>query len=76
MARSKWLIIATIWLVSLVIVGTYAQQTPANPPNLITGPDLGFSIETHKNGVIHGRLMVRLKGEWVPVGGGPYLLSK
>jgi hypothetical protein len=68
-----WLIVGVVWLASLVLVGslTYAQvvQVPANPPNLITGADLGFQIEGKQNDRIMGRLMVRVKGQWLPVGG-------
>jgi hypothetical protein len=74
MTIRTWLFVAAIWLVSLVAVGslTYAQAPipPANPPNIITGTDLGFVIEQQKGGLVFGQLMVRVDGQWRPVGGG------
>lgn len=67
------LIVAAVWLVSLGAVGslTYAQA-PLKPviPNMITGTDLGFVIEQQKGGLVFGQLMVRVDGQWRPVGGG------
>jgi hypothetical protein len=54
--------------VSLAAVGSITsaqalQPAPA-PPNMITGPDLGFVVEHQKGGIAFGQLMVRVDGQW------------
>jgi hypothetical protein len=74
-----WSVVVIVWLVSLVAVGrlTYAQaQAPANPANMVTGSDIGFVVEGEKDGRVSGRWMIRVKGQWLPVGGGGLFPAK
>ena len=70
MTLRAWLVVATLWLLSLAAVGsiTYAQAQ-TTPPNLVSGSDVGFVVEGQKNNQVSGRLMVRVQGKWLPVGG-------
>lgn len=38
--------------------------TPATP-TLLSGSDVGFRVEGQKGDAVTGRLMVRVKGQWV-----------
>lgn len=68
MTIRAWTFLGVLWLVSLVAVGsiTYAQslQPAPAPPNMITGPDLGFVVEHQKGGIAFGQLIVRVDGQW------------
>ncbi len=48
-------------------------QAPPEPQTtnegIISGPDLGFRVDGRDRRGITGTLMVRIKGQWVPVGG-------
>jgi hypothetical protein len=65
--------IAVLWLVSLVIVGALsasaAQQLPFPPserlPEIISGNDVGFRIERTRDGILTGKIVVRVNGRWV-----------
>ena len=75
--------IAAAWIVSLVGVGVWAQQSGApervparvlqageNIGEIITGPDVGFQRVAAPNtppGKIIGKLMVRVNGVWLEV---------
>ena len=68
------LLLGSVFLAMLMLVSSGSAQSPANPPNLVTGSDIGFLVEGQmKDRSVNGRWMVRVKGEWVPVGGGPGL---
>lgn len=68
------MLLGSVCLALLMLVSSGAAQAPVNPPNLITGSDIGFMVEGQmKDRSVNGRWMVRVKGEWVPVGGGPGL---
>ena len=62
------MMLGSVLLAMLMLVSSHAQA-PANPPNLLTGSDIGFIVEGQKNDRVSGRWMVRVKGEWLPVGG-------
>jgi hypothetical protein len=70
-------LLGSVFLVMLMLVSSHAQ-TPANPPNilsgppnLLSGPDIGFQVVDQQGGRVLGRWMVRVKGQWMPVGGVP-----
>ena len=76
MSARIWMVVAAVWMLSLMGVVTYTQaQAPAPPPqssappNIITGQDIGFVIESDNRGMLTGRWMVRVRGQWRPVGG-------
>jgi hypothetical protein len=60
--------LASVFLAMLMLASSHAQA-PANPPNLLTGPDIGFMVDGQQNDRVSGRWMVRVKGQWLPVGG-------
>ena len=65
----RWVLIATLWLLSVVAAGTFVYaQVRMGESNIISGPDLGFAVEQQKNGIAYGQLMVRVKGQWMPAG--------
>jgi hypothetical protein len=75
----KSIVVATVWLLSLVAVAGWAQRPePVRPPVIvdgmpmgpvITGSDLGFQrvvgVPGHKGAVV-GRWLVRVDGQWMP----------
>ena len=74
--RSR-LVVATLWLLSLVFVGTLAagQHLGFNPleePIVVSGDDIGFRVEGYVGDFPGGPLVIRLNGEWVePKSPGP-----
>lgn len=67
---------AFVMIVAALVAGgawAHAQQAPyqmlpPTPPNIRTGADIGFRVDSTKNGKAIGRLVVRLKsGDWVDV---------
>jgi len=66
----RWLVIGTLWLVSVVVAGVVGfAQTPALPPKVVSGADLGFVLEGQHSGKAMGHFVVKLNGQWLPVGG-------
>jgi len=67
----KRMVIATLWPLSLVVVGVFAHaQVEPQPitPTVLSGSDLGFRVTGHRNGRPVGNLVVRAKnGDWVLV---------
>lgn len=64
-------VIATVWATAQ----TQAPKPPSDriplnrmdlvAPTVISGSDLGFRIESHRNNIPVGKLVVRIKGVWV-----------
>ena len=52
--------------------GRIPFQPPLNAPTVIAGNDLGFRVESTRDGVPVGKLVVRVNGKWVEaqLGGG------
>lgn len=80
------LIVLTVFLV-VAAVWTSAQvtrppsETGLKPmdlvaPTVISGSDLGFRIESNKDNVPVGRLVVRINGRWVDAQAGTSEISK
>ena len=64
------ILMATLWIVSLVVVGSIAtaQTLPrqrADPAPVISGADLGFKPEGWMGKARTGTWVVRINGEWV-----------
>jgi hypothetical protein len=66
------------WAISLVLVGIFASAQaplpqppirdtfpPLNAPKIIAGNDLGFRVESTRDGIPVGKLVVRVDGKWV-----------
>ena len=65
---AKWCALAVGWVLSLVAVAAWAQQTRSNVPVVISGGDVGFRVEAWDGSVPTGRWVVRsplAPGEWV-----------
>ena len=47
------------------------------PPTILSGTDVGFRVEGRKGDHVFGTLMVRIGGQWFPVGasGRPFPLT-
>jgi hypothetical protein len=63
--------LVAIWVGSLVAVAALAgaqvqrQIIPLATPVVLSGPDVGFRVEGQAGSVPTGRLVIRVKGEWV-----------
>jgi len=66
---------AAIFVAAIVIASwSYAQGTTAQlkqlqgvEPEVVSGADIGFRIQGHRNGKPVGTLVVRVNGEWQEV---------
>jgi hypothetical protein len=59
-------VMALLWILSLVIVGTITTaQTRRDPAPIISGADIGFRPEGWQGKARTGMWMVRVNGEWV-----------
>jgi hypothetical protein len=81
MGLRKQLIIAALWVTSLVVAGIWVRaQVPLPPreprpapsqseptPTVISGNDLGFRVEGRKGGIPTGRFVVRINGQWTEI---------
>ena len=74
--RSRVNLIAVILVIVAAVWVTAQTQVPKAPPDLlnrmdlvaptvISGSDLGFRIESNKDNIPVGKLVVRIKGVWV-----------
>jgi hypothetical protein len=63
--------LAVLWIVSLFVVSSIAKAQvfeipqPLPEPKILSGPDVGFRVESDLRGVPVGRLVVRIDGKWV-----------
>jgi hypothetical protein len=66
------LVIITSILGTLLMAGVlvHAQAVRPQPPTVISGPDLGFRVDSRKGNVPVGVLVVRINGQWVEVESG------
>lgn len=65
--RTK-IVVALLWIVSLAVVGTYAQSRGrGEEPEVIAGSDIGFRVDHYKGGTPVGVLVVKKDGKWVQV---------
>jgi hypothetical protein len=70
MSGWKTLLLAIVWAVSLLITTTWAraqaqQWTPLAEPVVISANDMGFQIDWMNGRTPTGKLVIRLKGQWV-----------
>jgi hypothetical protein len=64
------IIVAAVWLMSLVVAGAIAAaQTRRDPAAVISGSDIGFRPEGWNGKARTGTWMVRINGEWVEAQG-------
>ena len=72
MSRRNLIVVAVLWVVSLLAVSGFAfqqTQTPPLPPSpdsrVISGADIGFRIEGWEGSRPTGTLVIRVNGKWV-----------
>jgi hypothetical protein len=70
MRKSVIVWIASVASAAALSAAVSAQVWPnrADPPRILSGPDIGFRVEGIKSGnqtVAVGRLVVRMNGEWI-----------
>ncbi len=87
--RTRHIVVAILWVISLVGVGVLAQggaganQTPAQRPALpggapgpvLSGENIGFQPigPQDRDGRQGGRFVVKVQGQWVPVYSAPMI---
>jgi hypothetical protein len=66
-------VVATLWVLSLALVGTLAsaQVRRAEPAAVISGGDIGFRPEGWQGKARTGTWVVRIDGQWVEAAGAP-----
>jgi hypothetical protein len=76
MSKRMLVVLAFLWIVSLIGVATVVAQvaTQPVPPKVLSGADIGFRVESidHKSGAVVGHIVVNVNGKWVEAypGGG------
>jgi hypothetical protein len=71
--------LAILWALSLLAVGAISSSAQAQrlglgslfiteSPTVVSGNDVGFRIERARDGILIGRLVVRVDGRWVDTG--------
>jgi hypothetical protein len=66
MSTRSRIIIAALWIVSLVAIGAIASaQARHDPAAVISGSDIGFRPEGWRGKARTGTWVVRINGEWV-----------
>ena len=72
----KRAILLAAWAISLILVASYGHsQTPATQPTVLSGNDVGFSLERvervyasgRRGSVAIGSWVVKVDGRWIPV---------
>lgn len=77
MSKRAIVVLAFLWIVSLIGVASVVAQEVATqpvPPKVLNGSDVGFRVERidQKSGAVIGHVVVNVKGKWVEarIGGG------
>ena len=66
MTLQSRIVMAVLWIVSLVVVGSIATaQTRRDPAPVISGADIGFRPEGWQGKARTGTWMIKINGEWV-----------
>jgi len=67
MSRRTCVVVLLASLLSAVSGALLAQpqMQPSAEPSVVSGPDVGFRIESYERGKPVGTLVVRLNGRWV-----------
>lgn len=60
------IVMAVLWIASLIVVGSIATaQTRRDPAPIISGADIGFRPEGWQGKARTGTWMVKINGEWI-----------
>ena len=60
------IVMAVLWIASLVVAGSIATaQTRRDPAPIVSGADIGFRPEGWQGKARTGTWMVKINGEWV-----------
>jgi hypothetical protein len=76
MTKRLIVVLAFLWVVSLIGIATVVAQVANQPvpPKVLSGSDVGFRVESidPKSGSVTGHVVVNVNGKWVEanVGGG------
>ena len=72
MSWRKRIVLAIVWVASLLATGLWAHaqnRVPGDPRSgpavIISGNDLGFRVERQSGNTVTGTLVVRVNGQWV-----------
>ena len=68
MSTRARLVVAMLWIVSLVAVAAVAgdQKVPAGSSGeIVSGGDIGFRVESMQGHIPVGTLVIRWKGQWI-----------
>ena len=67
MSKPAWSVAIALWLISLVVVAAMAQARGTTPKKgtVLSGPDLGFRIDSYDGAKLVGALVVRVDGRWI-----------
>jgi hypothetical protein len=72
MTLSSRVLMALLWIGSLVFVGAIATaQTRRDPAPVISGADIGFRPDGWQGNARTGTWVVRINGQWVEAINGP-----
>ena len=86
MSARNAVIVAVLWLCSLAAVAAVAQVPPPRPapdpniqvvpmkPNVLSGDDIGFRIDSWQGKTPVGTLVIRVNGQWVEPAGAKKLM--
>lgn len=80
MTARRYVTIAVLWAVSLVVVAVVASAQVARPaiplkePKVLSGADVGFRVTSMQGDVPTGEIVVRVNGEWIQVDLAPRLV--
>ena len=63
-------VVAALWLLSLVAVGTVVsgqapRYMPLPEPKVLTGDDIGFRVEGMLGETPVGEIVIRVRGQWM-----------
>lgn len=69
MSKPRFVFVIAILTIFLLPLGLWAAEeaTERRSRRVISGEDLGVRLERKQSGVILGRLVVRVDGQWVQV---------
>jgi hypothetical protein len=78
MTTRKRITLIVLWALSLIIASAFAHaqtkqrqkvpvpQSKILPETVLSGGDIGFSIQRRGADLVEGTLVVRINGEWIP----------
>jgi hypothetical protein len=67
--RPTFRLVMIPFILGTLLAGVWlrAQTIQPQAPTIISGPDLGFRVDSRKGNTLVGGLLVRINGQWVEV---------